>query len=432
MSEITAVHAREILDSRGNPTVEVEVQTETGRGRAGVPSGASTGEHEAIELRDGDKKRYAGKGVLKAVANVNQTLGPSVIGLDSLDQAEIDRVLREADGTPNKGKLGANAILGVSMATARAAADAVGLPLWRYLGGAQARVLPTPLMNILNGGQHADNGLEIQEFMVVPSGLPSFEEALRAGAEIFHALKAILKAKGLTTAVGDEGGFAPRVGTNEEAIQLVLSAITAAGYEPGKQVSLALDCAASEFYDRKTGNYTFDKKQVTSAELISIYERLASTYPIISIEDGFAEDDWDGWKALTDAMGSRVQIVGDDLFVTNTVRFARGIEMGAANAILIKLNQIGTVTETFDAIRMATGAGYRSIISHRSGETEDPFIADLAVATNAGQIKTGSLSRSDRVAKYNQLLRIGFELGEGAIYAGKSAFARAKATPAAR
>jgi len=422
MSEITAVHAREILDSRGNPTIEVEVQTDSGRGRAAVPSGASTGEHEAIELRDGDKKRYGGKGVLKAVANVNQTLGPSVIGLDSLDQAEVDRVMCEADGTPNKAKLGANAILGVSMAVARAAADVVGLPLWRSLGGTQARVLPTPHMNILNGGQHADNGLEIQEFMIIPSGLPSFEEALRAGAEVFHALKGILSKKGLTTSVGDEGGFAPRVGTNEEALQLVLSAIEAAGYKPGEDISLALDCAASEFYDKKTARYTFDKKPVTSAELIAIYDKLSRAYPIVSIEDGFAEDDWDGWKAQTDALGSRLQLVGDDIFVTNTVRFARGIATGTANAILIKLNQIGTVTETFDAIRMATNAGYRSVISHRSGETEDPFIADLAVATNVGQIKTGSLSRSDRVAKYNQLLRIAFELGAGGIYAGKGAF----------
>jgi enolase len=431
MSEITAVHAREILDSRGNPTVEVEVQTDSGTGRAAVPSGASTGEHEAIELRDGDKKRYGGKGVLKAVANVNQTLGPSVIGIDSLDQAEVDRVLRDADGTPNKGKLGANAILGVSMATARAAADAVGLPLWRYLGGAQARVLPTPLMNILNGGQHADNGLEVQEFMIVPSGLSTFDEALRAGAEVFHALKGILTAKGLTTAVGDEGGFAPRVATNEEALQLVLSAIEKAGYEPGKDVSLALDCAASEFYDKKTGRYTFDKKSVTSAELIAIYDRLSRAYPIVSIEDGCSEDDWDGWKALTDLVGSRVQLVGDDIFVTSTERLARGIATGTANAILIKLNQIGTITETFDAIRMAGNAGYRSVISHRSGETEDPFIADLAVATNAGQIKTGSLSRSDRVAKYNQLVRIGFELGAGAVYAGMDAFASHRAAPPA-
>jgi len=432
MSEITAVLAREILDSRGNPTVEVEVQTESGRGRAAVPSGASTGEHEAIELRDGDKKRYLGKGVQKAVANVNKTLAQAVDGMDSLDQAEIDRVLREADGTANKGKLGANAILGVSMAVARAAADVVGLPLWRYLGGAQARVLPTPLMNILNGGAHADSGLEIQEFMIVPSGLPSFDEALRAGAEVFHSLKSILKEKGLTTSVGDEGGFAPRVSTNEEALQLVLAAIEKAGYAPGKDISLALDCAASEFYDKKTGRYTFDKKQVTGAELIAIYDRLSKTYPIISIEDGFAEDDWESWKAMTEQLGSRLQLVGDDLFVTNTVRFARGIETGTANAILIKLNQIGTVTETFDAIRMAVNAGYRSIISHRSGETEDSFISDLAVATNAGQIKTGSLSRSDRIAKYNQLLRIGFELGAGGVYAGKQAFASHSRVGAAR
>jgi enolase len=426
MSEISAVHAREILDSRGNPTLEVEVQTERGSGRAAVPSGASTGEHEAIELRDGDKKRYGGKGVLKAVGNVLQTLGPAIVGLDALDQAEIDQVLLDADGTPNKGKLGANAILGVSMAVARAAADSVGLPLWRYLGGIGARTLPTPLMNILNGGQHADNGLEVQEFMIVPSGLPTFDEALRAGVEVFHALKAGLKAKGLTVAVGDEGGFAPRVGSNEEALALVLRAIEDAGYKPGAQVSLALDCAASEFFDKKTQKYTFDKKPVSSGELIAIYERLVSSYPIVSIEDGCAEDDWEGWKAMTTKLGSRVQIVGDDLFVTNTERLARGIASGTANAILIKLNQIGTVTETFDAIRMATGAGYRSIISHRSGETEDSFIADLAVATNAGQIKTGSLSRSDRVAKYNQLLRIGFELGKGATFAGRAAFAQTR------
>jgi enolase len=425
MSEITAVHAREILDSRGNPTVEVEVQTESGSGRAAVPSGASTGEHEAIELRDGDKKRFGGKGVMKAVGNVLKTLGPSVVGLDALDQAEIDRVLIDADGTPNKGKLGANAILGLSMAVARAAADSVGLPLWRYLGGVGARTLPTPLMNILNGGQHADNGLEVQEFMIVPSGLPTFDEALRAGTEVFHALRALLKAKGLTVAVGDEGGFAPRIQSNEEALAVVLQAIEAAGYKPGAQVSLAMDCAASEFFDKKTQKYTFDKKSVSSSELIAIYERLVANYPIVSIEDGCAEDDWEGWKAMTTKLGSRVQIVGDDLFVTNTERLARGIATGTANAILIKLNQIGTVTETFDAIRMATGAGYRSIISHRSGETEDSFIADLAVATNAGQIKTGSLSRSDRVAKYNQLLRIGFELGKGAVFAGTGAFAQA-------
>jgi enolase len=425
MTEITAVFAREILDSRGNPTVEVEVQTDHGSGRAAVPSGASTGEHEAIELRDGDKKRFGGKGVTKAVGNVIRTLGPAIVGLDPLDQAEIDQVLRDADGTPNKSKLGANAILGVSMAVARAAADSVALPLWRYLGGVGARVLPTPHMNILNGGQHADNGLEIQEFMIIPSGLPTFELALRAGVEVFHALKAGLTAKGLTVAVGDEGGFAPRVASNEEALALVLKAIEDAGYKPRVDVSLALDCAASEFFDKKTKKYTFDKKAVTSDELIAIYDRLTSKYPIVSIEDGCAEDDWDGWKALTTKLGSRVQLVGDDIFVTNTERLARGIDLGIANSILIKLNQIGTLTETFDAIRLATSAGYRSVISHRSGETEDTFIADLTVATNAGQIKTGSLSRSDRVAKYNQLLRIAFELGKGAEYAGKGAFARA-------
>jgi enolase len=424
MSEITAILAREILDSRGNPTVEVEVQTSSGRGRAAVPSGASTGEHEAIELRDGDKKRYGGKGVTKAVANVNQTLGPSVLGLDALDQAQVDKVLLEADGTANKSKLGANAILGVSMAVARAAADAVGLPLWRYLGGANARVLPTPLMNILNGGQHADNGLEIQEFMIVPTGAKTIDEAVRCGAEIFAALKKGLKEKGLTTAVGDEGGFAPKVGSNEEALAFVTRAIEDAGYKPGTDVSLALDCAASEFFDKKSGKYTFDKKTVSGDELVGIYEKLSTQYPIVSIEDGFAEDDWDAWKKLTERIGNRVQLVGDDLFVTNVERLARGIEGKYANAILIKLNQIGTLTETLDTIRMATQAGYRSIISHRSGETEDTFIADLAVATNAGQIKTGSLSRSDRVAKYNQLLRIAFELGDGAIYAGKNPFSR--------
>ncbi len=424
MSEITAVLAREILDSRGNPTVEVEVQTQSGRGRAAVPSGASTGEHEAIELRDGDKKRFGGKGVLKAVQNVNQTLGPSILGLDALDQAEVDKVLRDADGTPNKSKVGANAILGVSMAVAKAAADAVGLPLWRYLGGANARVLPTPLMNILNGGAHADNGLEIQEFMIVPSGSPSMAEAVRCGAEIFASLKKGLKDKGLTTAVGDEGGFAPKIGTNEEAVQFVVRAIEAAGYAPGKDVFVALDCAASEFFDKKSGKYTFDKKPMTGAELVAVYQKLTETYPIVSIEDGCAEDDWDTWKLMTDKLGKKVQIVGDDLFVTNVERLKRGIEGGYANAILVKVNQIGSLTETLDTIRMATEAGYRSIISHRSGETEDTFIADLAVATNAGQIKTGSLSRSDRVAKYNQLLRIAFELGEGAVYAGRSPFVR--------
>ncbi|MGO8992816.1 MAG: phosphopyruvate hydratase [Polyangiaceae bacterium] len=424
MSEITAILAREILDSRGNPTVEVEVQTSSGRGRAAVPSGASTGEHEAIELRDGDKARFGGKGVLKAVANVNQTLGPAVLGLDALDQAQVDQVLRDADGTPNKAKLGANAILGVSLAVARAGADAVGLPLWRYLGGVNARVLPTPHMNILNGGVHADSGLEIQEFMIIPSGAKSIDEAVRCGAEIFAALKGALKKKGLTIAVGDEGGFAPKLASNEEALSYVARAIEDAGYKPGTDVSIALDCAASEFFDKKTGKYTFDKKQVSPDELLGIYEKLASAYPIISIEDGCSEDDWDSWKKLTERMGHKVQLVGDDIFVTNVERLARGIEGKYANAILIKVNQIGTLTETLDTIRMATNAGYRSVISHRSGETEDTFIADLAVATNAGQIKTGSLSRSDRVAKYNQLMRIGFELGEGAVYAGKTPFRR--------
>jgi enolase len=421
---IEDVIAREILDSRGNPTVEVEVQTASGRGRAAVPSGASTGEHEAIELRDGDKKRFGGKGVLKAVENVTGTLGPSIIGLDALDQAEVDKVLLEADGTPNKSKLGANAILGVSMAVARAAADVVGLPLWRYLGGANARVLPTPLMNVLNGGTHADNGLEIQEFMIVPDGLADFPDALRAGAEVFAALKKNLKDKGMVTAVGDEGGFAPRLESNEAAIQALMGAIESAGYKPGTDFHIALDCAASEFFDKKSGKYTFDKKQVSGAELVAIYETLSNKYPLISIEDGCSEDDWDTWKLLTDKIGKKVQLVGDDLFVTNVERLKRGIEGGYANSILVKLNQIGSLTETFDTIRMAQNAGYRSIISHRSGETEDSFIADLAVATNAGQIKTGSLSRSDRVAKYNQLLRIGFELGRGAVYAGKGPFTR--------
>ena len=424
MTDINAVLGRSILDSRGNPTVEVEVQTANGHGRAAVPSGASTGEHEALELRDGDKKRWLGRGVSKAVDHVNQTLGPAVIGMDAIDQSAVDQVLIDADGTANKGKLGANAILGVSLAVARAAADAVGLPLWRYLGGVQARVLPTPLMNIVNGGVHADSGLEIQEFMIVPAGLPSFEEALRAGVEIFHTLKKILKDMGMTVAVGDEGGFAPRLKSNEEAVQVVVRAIEEAGYAPGKDVGIALDCAASEFFDKKTGLYTFDKKPVSSADLIGIYEDLARKYPILSIEDGCAEDDWDGWKLVTQKLGERVQLVGDDLFVTNVERLRRGIAGGTANAILIKLNQIGSLTETLDCMRVATENGYRNIVSHRSGETEDSFIADLAVATNAGQIKTGSLSRSDRVAKYNQLLRIGFELGHGAVYSGRSPFTR--------
>lgn len=426
MTEITSIFARSILDSRGNPTVEVEVQTESGgRGRAAVPSGASTGEHEALELRDGDKKKWGGKGVEKAVDNVNKTLGPSVIGMDALDQVAVDTVLRDADGTPNKAKMGANAILGVSLAVARAAADALQLPLYRYLGGIQARVLPTPLMNIINGGVHADSGLEIQEFMIVPCGLPTFEDALRAGTEVFHTLKKLLKDKGHTVSVGDEGGFAPKLTSNEEAIQFVMRAIEGAGYKPGEDVAIALDCAASEFFDKASGNYTFDKKKITRDALIGIYADLSSKYPIVLIEDGCSEDDWEGWKLLTQKVGARVQLVGDDLFVTNVERLRRGIESHTANAILIKLNQIGSLTETLDCIRLATDNGYRSIISHRSGETEDAFIADLAVATNAGQIKTGSLSRSDRVAKYNQLLRIESELAGAAVYAGRSPFVRA-------
>ena len=422
MPEILEVSAREILDSRGNPTVEAEVHTTSGFGVAAVPSGASTGEHEAVELRDGDMSRYLGKGVLNAVKNINDTLGPAVCGLNAADQEGIDSLMLEIDGTPNKGKMGANAILAVSMAVARAAADTLGLPLWRYLGGINARVLPTPMMNIINGGQHADNGLEVQEFMVIPFGLPTFEEALRAGAEVFHALKANLKKDGLATSVGDEGGFAPRLENNEEALSRIISAIQAAGYEPGEQIGIALDCASSEFFS--DGKYTFDKKPCTAEELVEIYADLCGKYPILSIEDGLDENDWDGWKKLTDKLGKKVQLVGDDLFVTNRTRLEKGIEEGIANSILIKLNQIGSLTETLETIRIGDAAGYLSVISHRSGETEDSFIADLAVATNAGQIKTGSLSRSDRIAKYNQLLRISDELGEGQIYAGKAPFAR--------
>ncbi|KYF78332.1 enolase, partial [Sorangium cellulosum] len=422
MSEIQSVIAREVIDSRGNPTVEAEVTTLSGTGRAAVPSGASTGEHEAVELRDGDKKRFLGKGVLTAVKNIETVLGPAVLGMDALDQAELDQVLIQADGSANKSKLGANAILAVSMAAARAAADTVDLPLWRYLGGAAARVLPTPLMNILNGGVHADNGLEIQEFMVVPYGAASFAEALRTGAEIFHTLKGLLKKDGQVTAVGDEGGFAPRLASNRAALEYVVRAIEAAGYRPGEDVGVALDSALSEFYDAKTERYTFDKQQKTREEVVAIYEELSKAFPIVSIEDGVAENDEKGWRLLTERLGKRVQLVGDDLFVTNPARLAKGIEDGLANAILIKLNQIGTVTETLECIRQAGEGGYRSIISHRSGETEDTFIADLAVATNAGQIKTGSASRSDRVAKYNQLLRISYALGDGQIFAGRAPF----------
>jgi enolase len=422
MPEILHVQAREILDSRGNPTVEAEVHTSSGFGRAAVPSGASTGEHEANELRDGDKKRYLGKGVLQAVENVNDKLGPAIIGMSALDQPAIDMRMIELDGTPNKSKLGANAILAVSMACARAAADTVDLPLWRYLGGVQARVLPTPLMNIINGGAHADSGLEVQEFMIVPLGFETFGEALRAGTEVFHNLKSILKKEGMVTAVGDEGGFAPRLASNEQAIQRIMSAIEAAGYKPGEQVALGMDCAASEFY--KDGKYTWDKKQHTAAELCDVYADLIKKYPIVTIEDGYAEDDWEGWKLMTEKLGNKIQLVGDDLFVTNVKRLVQGIEKKIANSILIKVNQIGSLTETLDTIRMATAAGYTSVASHRSGETEDSFIADLAVATNCGQIKTGSLSRSDRIAKYNQLLRIADELGDEQVYSGKTPFSR--------
>ncbi len=422
MCDIESVIAREIVDSRGNPTVEAEVRTSAGLGRAAVPSGASTGEHEAIELRDGDADRYAGKGVQKAVKNVEEVLGPAILGMDALDQPAVDKVMLEADGTDNKSKLGANAILAVSMAVARAAADSVALPLWRYLGGAVARTLPTPMMNIVNGGMHADNGLEIQEFMVIPHGAPDFAEALRAGVEVFHKLKGLLKKDGMVTAVGDEGGFAPRLGNNEAALQYVVKAIEAAGYKPGEQVSLALDAALSEFYDKEKDRYTYDGELRTSEEMVEIYAQLTERYPIISIEDGFDQDDVKGWKLQNEKLSSKIQLVGDDLFVTNLERLKWGMREGMANSILIKLNQIGSVTETLDCIRTAAEGGYTTVISHRSGETEDTFIADLAVATNAGQIKTGSLSRSDRVAKYNQLLRIAHTLGEGQIYAGRSPF----------
>lgn len=415
--EITALQAREIIDSRGNPTVEVEVEVEeTWIGRAMVPSGASTGEHEALEKRDGDKKRFGGKGVLKAVDAVHAEIASIVLGQNVFDQAGIDSDLIQADGTEYKATLGANAILGVSMAVARAAAESLNVPLYQYLGGKQAQVLPVPLMNILNGGVHADNGLEIQEFMIVPHGLPSYRQALRAGVEVFHALKAVLKKKGLATSVGDEGGFAPKLPSNEAALTLILEAIQSTGYKPGKEISLALDCAASEFYDAKTQKYTFDKKKITRDQLIKTYQAWTKKYPLVSIEDGCSEKDHKGWKALTEAVGKNVQLVGDDLFVTQEKRLAQGIKDGLGNAILIKLNQVGTVSETLDTIALAKRHNYKNIISHRSGETEDTFIADLAVATNAGQIKTGSLCRSDRTAKYNQLLRIEERLGVAGRY----------------
>jgi len=420
---ISDVYAREVLDSRGNPTVEVEVRLESGAfGRAIVPSGASTGAHEAIELRDGDKSRYLGKGVLKAVENVNNVIAPEIIGYNALDQVAIDRRMIELDGTPNKAKLGANAILAVSMAVARAAADALDVPLYVYLGGFNAKTLPVPMMNILNGGAHADNNVDVQEFMILPAGAPSFREALRMGAEIFHALKAVLKGKGLNTAVGDEGGFAPNLGSNEEALATIMEAIEKAGYKPGVDVFLGMDIASTEFF--KDGKYHLEGegKSFTSAEFVDLLAGWVERYPIISIEDGCAEDDWDGWKLLTDRLGGKVQLVGDDLFVTNTARLADGIQRGVANSILVKVNQIGTLTETFDAIEMAKRAGYTAVISHRSGESEDSTIADIAVATNAGQIKTGAPSRTDRVAKYNQLLRIEDQLGSVAQYGGKAAF----------
>src|SRR5690606_22062165 len=423
MTTITHVLAREVLDSRGNPTVEVEVYLESGaRGRAIVPSGASTGAHEAMELRDGDKERYLGKGVLKAVQNVNDVIAPKLEGMDALEQVAIDRLLIDLDGTPNKGKLGANAILGVSMAVARAAAEALGMPLYAYLGGFNAKVLPVPMMNILNGGKHADNNVDIQEFMIMPVGAKSFAEGLRMGVEVFHSLKSVLKEKGLATSVGDEGGFAPNLSSNEEALQTIVSAIERAGYRPGEDVRLAIDVASTELY--RDGAYHLAGEGVTKTadEMIAYYRELVEKYPIVSIEDGLAEDDWEGWKKLTDALGGKVQLVGDDLFVTNTERLSRGIEAGVGNSILIKVNQIGTLTETFDAVEMAKRAGYTAVISHRSGETEDTTIADIAVATGAGQIKTGAPSRTDRVAKYNQLLRIEEELGASARYPGAAAF----------
>ncbi|HET8541467.1 MAG TPA: phosphopyruvate hydratase [Anaeromyxobacter sp.] len=425
MTEIINVTAREILDSRGNPTVEVEVAIGTGDvGRAAVPSGASTGEHEALELRDGDRKRYLGKGVRKAVANVVDLIGPAVVGLDASDQAALDARMIELDGTPTKAKLGANAVLGVSLAAAKAAAAAHELPLYRYVGGAGARTLPVPLMNILNGGAHADSNVDIQEFMVVPLGAPTFAEGLRYGAEIFHALKKVLKEKGAATGVGDEGGYAPSLGSNEEALALIMKAIEAAGLKPGEQVALALDCAASEFFDAASGKYALEGegKSFDGKGLVDYYASLAAKYPIVSIEDGCAEDDWATWKLLTDRLGAKIQLVGDDLFVTNVTRLSRGVAEGVANSILVKVNQIGSLTETLEAVRMAHRAGFTSVMSHRSGETEDTTIADLSVACDCGQIKTGSASRTDRIAKYNQLLRIEEELGKGARYAGRAAF----------
>jgi len=422
MSQIVKVHARQILDSRGNPTVEVDVVTDSGfLGRAAVPSGASTGIHEAVELRDDDNSKYMGKGVLKAVQNVNQEIAPEILGEDVFEQNIIDKALIELDGTPNKGNLGANAILGVSLAVAKAAAQEAGLPLYRYLGGVNANTLPVPMMNILNGGSHADNSIDFQEFMVMPANAPTFSESLRMGTEIFHNLKKVLKSKGYSTNVGDEGGFAPNIGSNEEAIEIILSSIEKAGYTPGQDVFIAMDAASSEFYDAETGLYTFKKssgKQLNSHEMAAYWAEWVNKYPIRSIEDGMAEDDWDGWAELTRLTGSKIQLVGDDLFVTNVKRLKEGIDKHIANAILVKVNQIGSLTETIDAVNLAHRNKYKSVMSHRSGETEDATIADLAVALNCGQIKTGSASRSDRMAKYNQLLRIEEELGDAAYFPG--------------
>jgi len=423
MPYISDVYAREVLDSRGNPTIEVEVYTESGAfGRALVPSGASTGEHEAVELRDGDKGRYLGKGVTKAVENVNEVIAPELIGVDVTEQLFIDQTMIDLDGTKNKGKLGANAILGVSMAVARAASEFTGLPLYAYLGGFAARDLPTPMMNILNGGSHADNNVDFQEFMIMPVNADSFKEALRMGAEVFHALKAVLKSKGYNTAVGDEGGFAPSLKSNEEALEVIMDSIKQAGYKPGEDIVLAMDVASSEFYNKEKGVYILEgegNKEVSASELSDFYAELVEKYPIVSIEDGLDENDWEGWKVLTEKLGDKIQLVGDDLLVTNTEKLQKAIDSNIANSILVKVNQIGTLSETFEAVEMAKKAGYTAVISHRSGETEDATIADIAVATNAGQIKTGSLSRTDRTAKYNQLLRIEDELGVGARYLGK-------------
>lgn len=425
MTTIVDVRAREILDSRGNPTLEAEVLLESGIiGKAAVPSGASTGEHEATELRDDDKGRYLGKGVLKAVNNVNETICNELIDVDAFDQVGIDKLLIELDGTPNKSKLGANAILGVSLAVAKAAAQAAGLPLYRYIGGTNAKVLPVPMMNIINGGRHADNNVDFQEFMIMPVGAPSFREALRMGTETFHSLKSVLKKKGYNTSVGDEGGFAPNLKSNEEAIEVILEAITKLGFTPGKEIFIALDPAASEMYLKDKNVYQFyksDKREISPEAMVDYWTKWTENYPILSIEDGLAEDDWTGWKLITDKIGNKIQLVGDDLFVTNTERLAMGIEKGVANSILVKVNQIGTLTETLDAIELAKSSGYTAVISHRSGETEDTTIADIAVATNAGQIKTGSTSRTDRIAKYNQLLRIEEELGESAQFLGLDA-----------